>query len=287
MMRKFILTNAQGAVVNLADENTFAYNIDNVGVSFANTYYQANSNFILSSTNINQGQFSVRVLFGSKDQQHYQRFSKFVSFLNYAPYTLTYQNDAGIYYRDCVLNNLTKSEINQWNTLDEEFILDFITPFYRYVTSDNFDGSNGLATGKIYSYKYPYEYDNATNQRAGYFPINNRSIYLGMDHGSPLEITIEGHCRHPSWELYKDTTIIQSDGYFLDVPTGYTLIVSSFPGNQYARLISASGVVNNVYQYQDLTRSNFITVPVGRYTLRLNTGTANVRWRLREEVLTV
>ena len=118
------------------------------------------------------------------------------------------------------------------------------------------------------------------------FIIDNNSVYMGLAKSSPCEITIYGPCENPHWDLIHGTEIVQSDGYNITVPEGYRLVVSSNPQRQRAQLIGRDGTVSNVYQQQDLSKTNFVTFPVGRSKI-IFFNYDRVTFRYREEYVTI
>jgi hypothetical protein len=492
MIREFKLINSQNQTLDLNDLDLFAYSPEGLGVTFANSYIGSNANFIPNGVALSQGQFKVQMLFDTIEGNPYQKFYNFVNFLNYQPLTLVYTTDAGEFQRKCQINELTKTEINEWHALDESFTLEFITPWFEYIEHADNPYVDQLGDGKIYRqvqdipytevnllpdpeitvigsptstrswttsgntfawtvntsgqyvagynvailnqnvvltgeassfsqylnaknidisqqtvgnvfllefyfksdhttdtdndftveaynsnnelikpyrlldrygsisdvdtvdyfldstfsgewihckitykptvdtdlisrfrfyfrrsdseenyftapkllqmemplpedvdayyvYSYVYEED-GYDFRKGYYPIVNDSNYFGASLGSPMEITIEATgdpVENPSWELWKGSQVIQNDKYLLTIPSGYKLIVSSFPEDQYVRLIAPDGTITNAYQNQDLTKTNFITIPIGPTTLIFDVGDGKITWRMRKERLLV
>lgn len=490
LIRTFKLTNSLGEKLSLNNLDLFAYNPEGLGVSFQNEYIGVNANFIPSLSTINMNTLSLRILFGAISEERYQQFYKFTNFLNYQPLALEYETDAGQFQRLCKLNELTKTEINEWNVIDESMVLEFITPWFKHVentrneyddqqndgkiyrqaisgdppeetnlfldpeidtigtdttndwyttgnqyawsivTNNQFESGYNIAiinqneiltgnasaasqnlyakvdpssqilnriylldfyfksdriteagsdllitalnsagdairvydisdnygsildnsaiyylspnmsgewlnikiaykprsndeiidkirfncqrddsifnyitvpkliqtesipienTDAYYIYDYVYEEaDVAVN--VNYYNIVNDSVYMGSSVGSPIEITIEAigePVTNPSWELWQGNKVIQSDRYLLTIPQGYKLVVSSFTEDQYARLVAPDNTFTNVYQSQDLTKTNFINIPIGASTLIFNVGSGKEHWRMREERVVV
>ena len=154
---------------------------------------------------------------------------------------------------------------------------------------------------KIYDYTYSYD-DYPTETEESYytydyvyadedegknvFQVDNHSVYIGSSKYSPCEITIYGPCENPHWQVTQGSKILQSDGFNLTVPEGHRLVVSSNPQSQRAVLIALDGTVSNVYQQQDLSKSNFVTFPVGRSKI-LFFNCERVSFSYREERVTV
>lgn len=135
-------------------------------------------------------------------------------------------------------------------------------------------------------YDYDYIYEGYANGSNGVFNINNEAIYMGNQKGSPVEIFIDGPSKNPYWQVIKDGEIIMQDGFNIEIGEGSRLVVSSVPGEQRAELVSADGVVSNVYQQQRLDLDNFITIPSGYSTIAFFNA-KKVSFNLREERVVV
>ncbi len=135
-------------------------------------------------------------------------------------------------------------------------------------------------------YVYPYVYESDYNGKSGIFQIENNSVYIGSAKGSPVEITVHGPCTNPYWEILDGSKVLQSDGYNIDVPDGYKLVVSSVVQKQRVKLIAPDGTISDVYQQQDLSKSNFVTIPEGHVTLAFH-NVGDVSFNYREEYITV
>jgi hypothetical protein len=360
MARKFSLINGANQIFDLNDLNSFGYEPSGLGVSISNTYFAYGTDFIEDNQGLNQNVIHLNVLFGAKSQESYRKYNDFIRFLNVTPLTLRYSLDGlGTYSRLVKLSELTKTEINKWNAIDEELTLECIGAWYQWIEGGTNIYVDQPGDGKIYvntdmannkghyvyapaslegttfetpflgfikikkftGYRYDYNYvidhgytENFQTTRkilydpndarikkelVGYvyeedlirprnfFVINNDSIYLGVSDGAPFEITItatDEMISNPEWHLLDGVNELQSDRYFIDIPPHYSLVVSSDPHNQRVELVSNTGIINNVYQTQDMTKTNFIKIPPGRYSLvLLGEDTSNVKWRMKKE----
>lgn len=135
MVEKFELTNARGLSVGINNFKLMSYTPTGLGVKFNNNYNNYQTYFKLTKQSLSQGQFNAKILFGSVVSETFDSFQKFSDFLAYQPYTMTYTSDSGIWNREAMLSEMTKSEIgsssNDPNLLDESFTLDFINPWYN------------------------------------------------------------------------------------------------------------------------------------------------------------
>lgn len=157
------------------------------------------------------------------------------------------------------------------------------TFFYDYIYGDGVDYT---PTTNIYAYNYDYIYEGRANGDDGVFTITNKSRYLGSAEGSPIEIIINGPAKNPYWNLIKGSEIIQSDGFNINIPSGYKLVVSSIPSEQKAVIVTPEGVESNVYQQQRLELTNFVTIPNGMSQLVFY-NCKDIDYRYREESVIV
>lgn len=320
---KIRLYNARNDMLDMTNPDMFGADQEGLGVQFESEFRTADSHFLIEKSELQRKTLSLNLWLGDRTGQSYQRFSDLVAFLNHTPYRIEYETPTGIWSRDCILNELTKSLIKEESILVEELQLDFTTPFYierSERTTDNppIEGKAGKIYetveiipippeegsayyDKIYDYVYSptetrqeaeesyYTYDYVyadEDEGKNVFQVDNHSVYIGSSKHSPCEITIYGPCENPHWQVTQGSKILQSDGFNLTVPEGHRLVVSSNPQSQRAVLIALDGTVSNVYQQQDLSKSNFVTFPVGRSKI-LFFNCERVSFSYREERVTV
>jgi hypothetical protein len=143
--------------------------------------------------------------------------------------------------------------------------------------------SGGLKHCYIYQPHYVYgDYTANELKQYGVFPIYNHSKIIGQT-SSPAVVRVS-NATNPSWRLFVNSQILQSDGYFVDVGSNSILEVSSVPNDQFARTIEQGGLaIANVYSKQDITKTNFITIPQGASTLVFEGVRGQIDVEYREE----
>jgi hypothetical protein len=293
--RRFTLINAVGDELALNSADTFGYNPSGLGASFDNGYIGANANFIATTHSLNQGRLAISVILGAESGDCYGLYNRLAEFLDKPPYVLLYSTpDGEAYSRDCALADIGKTEINEWNVLDQELELDFLTPWYKEVSLETGGRDPEYSTdgrGKIYAvpaagagrYVYPYvygDYAGVGGGAVGALNGDNKSLYLGQSVGSPCKITVHAMgdpVDNPEWGVYKGSELVASDRYMIQIPPGYKLEVSSYPQDEHAYLVSPAGDLSSVYQSQDMTKTNFVTLPTGEVTVRFNISDPTVR----------
>ena len=456
--------NAKNDLVDLDDlDSIFSVSPEGFGAAIENNIFNAGASFKSSGVDMKASSLKLNLYFGlGDDNSEMVEYRKFVEFLNYPPYRLVYITEGTELFRDCILNEITKSDINTNQVLLEQVIFDFLTPFYKEISETYKPNSDTEGDGKIYAgtnkprnlianpnflnnmqdwsnmsdpegtyqvqapatdkptsnilkltssnnklssfknawgllvkkgerisfrvdiktennpdydrpvirvgygtgeknykysdlgitvssssfktaaisfvvpedgvfsfqlinqnlstigtmstyfrepmlirgdvsdmppdfysgkpsnnyYVYPYVYESDYNGKSGVFQIENKSVYIGSAKGSPVEITVHGPCTNPYWEILDGSKVLQSDGYNIDVPDGYKLVVSSVVQKQRAKLIAPDGTISDIYQQQDLSKSNFVTIPEGHVTLAFH-NVGDVSFNYREEYITV
>lgn len=288
MVRQFRLTNTLNEEYNLMSEDSFGHSPQGLGVAFANSFYGVNANFINDSIGVEQNSFEIQIAFGTLNQKPYQEFNNFVNFLNHQPITIEYSmNGIGTRKRDAIVSQVTKTEINEQNMLNETFEFNCITPFYEWVEFER-KKREGTQGGKRYNARYNYRYGEA-NSIFNTIELDNDSAYFGVSDSSPLEIEITATepVSNPEWEIVQNGVVVQNDRFFIDLEVGQKLIVSSEPQNQRAILVDTNGFKTNVYMKQDFTKSNFVVAPLGKSTLEVLGSGFDVYVRIRKEWLVV
>lgn len=456
--------NAKNDLVDLDDlDSVFSVSPEGFGAAIENNIFNAGASFKSSGVDMKASSLKLNLYFGlGDDNSEMVEYRKFVEFLNYPPYRLVYITEGTELFRDCILNEITKSDINTNQVLLEQVVFDFLTPFYKEISETYKLNSDTEGDGKIYAgnnkprnlianpnflnnmqdwsnmsdpegtyqlqvpasdksnsnilkltssnnklssflnawglkvrkgdrlsfrvdiktennpdydrpvirvgygtgekdykysdlgitsssssfktaaisfvvpedgvfslklinqnlstlgtmstyfrepmlirgdasdmpvdfysgkpinnyYAYPYVYESDYNGKSGVFQIENKSVYIGSAKGSPVEITVHGPCTNPYWEILDGSKVLQSDGYNIDVPERYRLVVSSVVQKQRVKLIAPDGTISDVYQQQDLSKSNFVTIPDGRVTLAFH-NVGDVSFNYREEYITV
>lgn len=292
MIRTFKLENAVGNVLDLMDLNHFGHNPKGLGIELDNDFVDNGMDFLFKKAKQSQAEIQFEAIFGIENQESYSVFEKTASFFNFPPFVLQYSFEEGkLFYRDCRLKSLSKSEIGSSNALEENLVLILTGPWYQWKEGSLAEYIDHEGDGKAYDFNYPYIYeDNFTDNRY-FFLLDNDSRYFGLRSSSPLEIVITAGNEpivNPSWSIRQEDNIFQSDGYFLTLNPGDQLVVSSNPQAQKAVIYIAGEEPRNVYQQQDVTKTNFVTAPTGKSTLFFeNCKGATITYRLKQEAVLV
>ena len=145
--------NAKNDLVDLDDlDSIFSVSPEGFGASIENNIFNAGASFKSSGVDMKASSLKLNLYFGlGDDNSEMVEYRKFVEFLNYPPYRLVYITEETELFRDCILNEITKSDINTNQVLLEQVIFDFLTPFYKEISETYKPNSDTEGDGKIYT----------------------------------------------------------------------------------------------------------------------------------------
>ena len=293
MSRKLYLKNSEGQTLYIGERSNLITGYTGFGLEYKNTYNSSEGYHILETSELKQGKATMSILLGSESSEKgYPSYHEFSKFILHQPFTLIYSaDDIEEYMRDCRLSKITKSSKIKGGLLDEDLELEFTSPWYKYSYLKTTEYTDQVGDGKFYAnqtsdnnvgyYLYDYVYDDFIDRDKQCFYFSST-----IDSNFPVEISIEavkGNIIDPSWDVYVDGRIVQSDGYEVTILQGSTLFVSSEPLNKQAKILGE--VETNIYQTQMMTKTNFVNLP-GRGCMLFfnNVGSNRISCRIKEEV---
>ena len=152
-VRQLKLYNSRNDLIDLVNERwIFGTNPDDMGAKFGNDIFQVGANTLISKRQLESSSLKLDMYYGLEEVTEYEAFNKFVEFLNYTPYRLSYSNEVtGEVFRDCVLSEVTRPDISEDGMLIGNLTLDFLTPFYKEISETYKPNSDTEGDGKIYS----------------------------------------------------------------------------------------------------------------------------------------
>lgn len=260
MIRTFTLINEYGQTYALNDVRTgFLMNPAGLGYAINRNYTLFGSEWIKSDDQIEQTTITGTIVFGSDNP--YQRAHEFVEFvMTSSALTLSYQTDAGIYYKDVDINRYSKTEIGAANTLQCEVEL---TPKTLWYLPNNqiIKLETVAGTGLRFTFQLPNIWMNYTNGTAtvtndGHVP-------------APFKASIEGAISNPSIILLQNGEEVARLDVVAEIDEGETLEYSSKDGDVYLYVDDGNGNRTDLATSLDITNDNIFKIPIGTYQLRL------------------
>lgn len=148
----------------------------------------------------------------------------------------------------------------------------YINEWYEYWGGDILSGIAHLLPTAYSATKYePFYYvyiesNLSSNEKT--VALENDSEYYGTQVGSPSVVTITGPCSvNPSWKIIQNGLTFATAKFNVTLANNQSLVVSSYPEDQYARVYNGDGSYADVSQFQDFTKTNYVRVPEGTSTV--------------------
>lgn len=251
-MRQFYLLNGNGNKYDVTVKNdAFLHSVSGLGYAEENEYRRLGSRFQLLRNRYAQSKIIGSVHFVG--QKNYQDFVKFCQI---KPITMVYKPINKEYRCNGTVSLIGYDETNT-KTVSFEF-----TPFsmfYEDVAVVTYP-SSGQTEGKIYNYKYPYQYSSA----------NENTVVLNLDTAieSPCKLTIYGPVTNPTWRHYVNGELVATGGITGSIVSGNRLEIDTtgdaFTMIQYDAL---NNVVADMYQASDFGTIRAIYLRYGKNSI--------------------
>lgn len=260
MIRKFVLINEYGQTYPLDNVRTgFLMNPSGLGYAINRSYTLFGSEWLTSDDQIEQTAITGTIAFGSDNP--YQRAHEFVEFVMTShKLTLSYQTDAGTYYKDVDINRYSKTEIGESGTLQCDVEL---TPKTLWYLPNNqvIKLETVAGTGLRFTFTLPNIWMNYTN---GVATVTNDGHVP-----APFKASIEGAISNPSIVLLQNNTEISRLNVVAEIDAGETLEYSSKDGDIYLYIDDGNGNHTDLGTALDITNDNIFKIPIGTYQIKL------------------
>lgn len=287
MVRKFSLINRNNATWDFTDpaEKVFARNPAGLGlVKSAELLRLGNKQKVVDEQYEFVNKTFDVLFYGDTREKMYSDYNDFIDFITVGDISLLYEIPSqNVAYRISVLvSEITKTEVKENGIMSCGLTL---TPLSFW--EDNEKNSLVISVedsryGKKYPLSRPYRY-------AGSNALDNVAIDITGNMEVPFEITIDGGCTDPSYQIYaSDETTVRGQCQFSG--TYSYVYVNSDEAEEEIKLFDGNGTqVTYPYNYQILSsveENTFLTLKKGRNKLRftlgsLFEGTVTIEWRNR------
>lgn len=287
MVRKFSLINRNNATWDFTDpaEKVFARNPAGLGlVKSAELLRLGNKQKVVDEQYEFVNKTFDVLFYGDTREKMYSDYNDFIDFITVGDISLLYEIPSqNVAYRISVLvSEITKTEVKENGYMTCGLTL---TPLSFW--EDNEKNSLVISVedsryGKKYPLTRPYRY-------AGSNALDNVAINITGNMEVPFEITIDGGCTDPSYQIYaSDETTVRGQCQFSG--TYSYVYVNSDEAEEEIKLFDGNGTeVTYPYNYQVLSsveENTFLTLKKGRNKLRFSLGslfegTVTIEWRNR------
>lgn len=249
-MREFYLLNGNGARFNLMSSSGFFHSPDGLGFALTQSYLRTGDFYKRVDSYASQKMVTGEMVF--KNYTDYQTFAAFIAI---EPLKLIYKPLDTEYRMDCSISNLGKTEIDHTNN---RLIcpITFMGHSRWYNLRSALSAHPGGTDAKKYNYTYNYTYYDALT---GVIDVINNS-----PNEAPCILYIRGYCLNPSWVLSVNNQQISSGKITAEVLDGNQIVINSRDDAlEIGEYTDQNVFVQNLYQYADVTRENFIYLPTG------------------------
>lgn len=280
-MRYFKLENSKGEIIDITTKSIFFHDIGGLGYEEENDFIRVGSVWRLNSREYSQLPITGKLCFTeNEDTTPYQKYTKFKTFVDYAPLTLYYYPYGlnGKFYRKAVrVSNLTKTEINEYGVLDDDIEFMPYTPWYEIVTGETseIDIDDRAWIWGDGDENPPLVFEPAEGQNAR--PARFRGEFRALinlvsesDNGSPVKITLIGPAENPTWTQYVNDEYIASGGFdpsaSFSLRSGEKLIIDNTTGDYSMIVEDSTGQRRSVYSLRSFDLACFFTLRQGKNT---------------------
>lgn len=263
MVRQFKLVNEKGQEFSLMDIEKYCLLTEpsGLGYSYSTEYEQLENNFLINLRRLEQG-----LITGSANFSHYDNFMSFVNFIESAKklkfvYSVPYQSESKVYYRDINIKSLGKSEKQTNGIISEAVEFDCLSLWYE----------QNETIFKIETYEDEMRYPYAWNSR--YIDYNTRSIqFNNKGHiEAPFQVEIDGFVQNPTISILVDDEEYASIKVPITINEYEKLLYSSKTGEIYIQKQNTDGTKENLWKksYIDIRKQNIFKLPIGVSEIRL------------------
>ncbi|MCL2521251.1 MAG: phage tail family protein [Erysipelotrichales bacterium] len=249
-MRQLTLHNEKGDIY-VFDTHTLIVSMEGLGVVRDNVYLTYGMKYKKLEGRAVVGRIGLDIVF----LNGYQGYNAFINYINKSKKLKLYYKAVDEKYCYVEFTEITKGQLS-FKSLRCSLRLDKLTHWLRRIDLDF--PIEGSQTEKRFPHPYPFTYaapsgGNLTVINNGHFPAETI-------------ITISGYFNIPELRVFVGDEINQTLRILTPNTTG-NLIVSSISTDSKVTLND-----EDIYQLQDFTCTNFITLPVGESRLIFNSG---------------
>ena len=250
-VRRFELQNSRGESFNLMRKDAFFSSPDGIGVKYRNTFSRVGTSYIPTKKEITQPEIEGVMIF-----KGYSQYTEFKNHISKQPLKLLYTVNGTTYTIDCLVGEISKSEINnKSNRLESALVLECTSQWY--VKRDPiFTAKIDQVGGKVYDYTYDYTYQESLMNQI------RATNYSNLE--SPAIITLYGPIVDPVWRVLVNGKVFQSGECNVTIATGHKLVINSVDDQlEIAEYTEDGEYYRDIYQYINFGKSNFIYLPPG------------------------
>ena len=255
MVRQFGLINDKGEEFSLMDIKNYCLLTDpqGFGISYNASYEQVGSSFAENLRTLEQGSIT-----GTANFSNYTNFRKLIDFIEYSEKLRFHYvvPDVGEYYRDVLIREIGKSEVQPNGFISEPITFDCTSLWYSINTAKYI----------IQAQEDEIRWDFRWNSRFVSYSGRDLEIINNGHVEASIELVIDGEVVNPEIKLFVEGTEVQDIPFTCSIQEYQKFEYSSKDGDSYVRRRNTDGTTTDLYSLSvmDFDNNNVLKLPKGK-----------------------
>lgn len=255
MVRKFGLINENGEEYSFMDIEKYCLLIDpsGLGMTYDTSYEQVGINFVENLRQLEQGKISGTVVFSN-----YKNYRNLIDFIeNSSELRFHYVvPDVGEYYRDVLINEISKTEIQPKGFMEETITFECISLWY------SINEANYYITAVEDEIRWNFRWDS----RFISYSARNLSIVNNGHTEAAIKLSIDGSVVNPKITLSVEGVQVQEIPFTCTIEEYEKFQYSSKDGDSYVRQQNTDGTYTDLFNLTVLQfdNNNVLKLPKGK-----------------------
>lgn len=224
-VREFKLINEKGQNYSLMDieNNCFLSDPTGLGYSYLTDYEQLGNTFITNLRRQEQGKIE-----GILNFKNYDNYLKLINFIERSEalkfvYKIPFKNGEKEYYKDILIKNISKTQIQQNGILSEAVVFDSLTLWYE--KNDYIYKTDAISDEIRWDFRWDSRFTDYSTRNLQY--INEGHVE------APIILEMEGYVKNPKLELFVEGQLYQTIDFNVEV-NEYEKIIYNTKENEFS-----------------------------------------------------
>lgn len=258
MVREFKLINEKGQSYSLMDIHNYCLLTEPSGLGYAyeNNFEQIGNTFVSNLRRIEQGQVVGQVNF-----LNYDNYKKLIDFIESSEkirfsYKIPFEENSKEYFKDVIIQSITKTEIQPNAVLSETIIFDCLSLWYEEKST----------IFEIEQLEDEIRWDFVWDSR--FTDYNSRNLsFINQGHvEAPILVQMDGYLLNPKLELYVEGELYQEVTITTEITQYEKLLYGSKENDFYINRENADGTLTSLFSLDiiNFANDNVIRLPKNR-----------------------
>lgn len=255
MVRRFELINENGETFSLMDLDNKCLLIDpdGLGMSYSTSYERVGNSFQENLRQLEQGKISGTAVFSS-----YKNYKDLIDYLERSEKLRIHYvvPDVAEYYRDVLINEISKSEIKQNGFMEETITFECISLWY------SINEANYIIKANEDEIRWDFKWDS----RFISYSMRNLNIVNNGHTEAAIQLTIDGEVVNPEIALSVEGEEVQTIPFTCTINEFEKFMYSSKDGDSYVKKQKTDGTYESLFNLTvlDFDNNNVLKLPKGK-----------------------